>query len=106
MMSPSTRALIGGVEPGLCRVANHLARKYDKLFLSWSCLEIPSRDVDQAPPPHTQTKEEEKENEEKENEENEEGGRAEEEASGENNIFINNNNNSGGDSETEAGEQG
>ncbi|XP_050723096.1 uncharacterized protein LOC127001905 isoform X2 [Eriocheir sinensis] len=41
MMSPSTRALIGGVEPGLCRVANHLARKYDKLFLSWSCLETP-----------------------------------------------------------------
>ncbi|XP_045130310.1 uncharacterized protein LOC123515600 isoform X2 [Portunus trituberculatus] len=101
MMSPSTRALIGGVEPGLCRVANHLARKYDKLFLSWSCLEIPSREVDRAPPPRTQTREEEEENEEKENE-NEEGGKAEEETSGEN---INNNNNSGRDSEAEAGDK-
>ncbi|XP_068230068.1 uncharacterized protein [Palaemon carinicauda] len=41
MTSPTTHALIGGVEPSLCRVLGHLAEKYSKLFLPWSCLEIP-----------------------------------------------------------------
>ncbi|XP_064120468.1 uncharacterized protein LOC135225163 isoform X1 [Macrobrachium nipponense] len=41
MTSPTTHALIGGVEPSLCRVMSHLAEKYGKLFLPWSCLEIP-----------------------------------------------------------------
>ncbi|XP_037789296.1 retinal guanylyl cyclase 1-like [Penaeus monodon] len=43
MTSPTTQALIGGIDPGLCRVASHLADKYGKLFLPWSCLEVPPR---------------------------------------------------------------
>ncbi|XP_042237492.1 uncharacterized protein LOC121876461 isoform X2 [Homarus americanus] len=66
MTSPTTQVLIGGVEPGLCRVASHLARKYHKLFLPWSCLEIPALEHNGSPPIHAHTQEEEEEEEERE----------------------------------------
>ncbi|KAK8730044.1 hypothetical protein OTU49_008435, partial [Cherax quadricarinatus] len=54
MTAVNTHVLIGGVDPGLCRVAGHLARKYRKLLLPWSCLEVPSHDHDDSHTSHEQ----------------------------------------------------
>ncbi|XP_071536423.1 LOW QUALITY PROTEIN: uncharacterized protein [Panulirus ornatus] len=62
MTSPTTQALIGGVEPGLCRVATHLARKYGKLLLPWSCLEVPK--PNQEDPASSQEEQEQEEEQE------------------------------------------